>query len=101
TIIKYANTQLRLRQYIKYKYHRSDMYLYELNYQFMKDFESFLKQKFDNSGVTVYKHYQRTARVIHQAMHLGLLDKNPFEGYKIKLPRKKIQYLTQEEVDKI
>jgi integrase len=101
TIIKYANTQLRLRQYIKYKYHRSDMYLYELNYQFMKDFESFLKQKFDNSGVTVYKHYQRTTRVIHQAMHRGLLDKNPFEGYKIKLPRKKIQYLTQEEVDKI
>jgi len=101
TIIKYANTQLRLRQYIKFKYHRNDIFLYELNYQFMKDFESFLKQKYDNSGVTVYKHYQRTTRVIHQAMHRGLLDRNPFEGYKIKLPRKKIQYLTQEEIDRL
>jgi integrase len=101
TIIKYTNTHLRLRQYMKFKYHRSDMFLYELNYQFMKDFESFLKQKYDNSGVTVYKHYQRTTRVIHQAMHRGLLDKNPFDGYKIKLPRKKIQYLTQEEIDRL
>ncbi len=42
TIIKYKNTQLRLKQYIKYKYHRNDLYLYELNYQFMRDFEAYL-----------------------------------------------------------
>jgi hypothetical protein len=52
TIIKYKNTQLRLKQYIKYKYHRSDLYLYELNYQFMRDFEAYLKDKFNNANVT-------------------------------------------------
>ena len=26
----------------KYKYHRNDLYLYELNYQFMRDFEAYL-----------------------------------------------------------
>ena len=59
TIIKYKNTQLRLRQYIKFRFQRKDMYLYELNYQFMSGFESFLKQKFNNSTTTCYKHYQR------------------------------------------
>jgi hypothetical protein len=49
TIIKYKNTQLRLKQFMRHRYHRSDMYLYELNYQFMSSFESFLKQKFNNS----------------------------------------------------
>jgi hypothetical protein len=34
-------------------------------------------------------------------MHKGYIDKYPFENYKIKLPRKKIQYLTQEELDRI
>jgi integrase len=101
TIIKYKNTQLRLKQYIKYKYHRGDMYLYELNYQFMRDFETYLKDKFENANVTCYKHYQRFTRVIHQAMHKGYLDKYPFENYKIKLQKKKIQYLTQEEIDRI
>ena len=101
TIIKYKNTQLRLKQYIKYKYHRSDMYLYELNFQFMSGFEAYLKQKFNNSTTTCYKHYQRFTRVIHNAMHKGYIDKYPFENYKIKLPRTKILYLTQDEIDRI
>jgi integrase/recombinase XerD len=101
TIIKYKNTHLRLKQYMKYRYHRSDMYLYELNYQFMTGFEAFLKQKFNNSIVTCYKHYQRFTRVIRKAMHKGYIEKYPFENYKIKLPKKKIEYLTQAELDRI
>lgn len=101
TIIKYKNTQLRLKQFIKFRYHRSDLYLYELNYQFMSSFEAFLKQKFNNTTNTCYKHYQRFTRVIHQAMHKGYIDKYPFENYKIKLSKKKIQYLTQDEIDRI
>jgi integrase len=101
TIIKYKNTQLRLKQFIKFRYHRSDLYLYELNYQFMSSFEAFLKQKFNNTTNTCYKHYQRFTRVIHQAMHKGYIDKYPFVNYKIKLQKKKIQYLTQEEIDRI
>lgn len=101
TIIKYTNTHLRLKQFIKFKYHRSDMFLYELNFQFMSGFESFLKQKFNNSTNTCYKHYQRFTRIIHKAMHKGYIDKYPFENYKIKLQKKKIQYLTQEEIDRI
>ncbi len=34
-------------------------------------------------------------------MHKGYIEKYPFENYKIKLPKKKIQYLTQEEIDRI
>ena len=34
-------------------------------------------------------------------MHKGYIDKYPFENYKIKLPRTKILYLTQEEIDLI
>ena len=39
--------------------------------------------------------------MIHKAMHKGYLDKYPFENYKIRQPKKKIQYLTQEEIDRI
>ena len=67
----------------------------------MSGFEAYLKDKFDNSNVTCYKHYQRFARVIHQAMHNGYLDKYPSKNYKIKLQKKKIQYLTREEIDRI
>ena len=75
TIIKYKNTGLRLRQ--------------------------FLKHKFENSTTICYKHYQRLTRMIHNAMHKGYLDKYPFENYKIRMPKKKIEYLTQEEINRI
>ena len=48
TIIKYANTRLRLSQFLKFKFRRSDIFLYELNYDFMKGFEIFLRERFDN-----------------------------------------------------
>jgi integrase len=101
TIIKYKNTVLRLRQFLKYKFKRSDIFLYELNYYFISEFEAFLKHKFDNSTTTCYKHYQRLTRMIHNAMHKGYLEKYPFENYKIRMPKKKIEYLTQEEINRI
>jgi len=101
TIIKYKNTTLRLKQFIKYKYKRNDIFLYELNYYFITEFEAFLKHKFDNSTTTCYKHYQRFSRMIRNAMHKGYLDKYPFENYKIRQPKKVILYLTQDEVDRI
>jgi len=101
TIIKYKNTVLRLKQFLKYKYKRNDIFLYELNYYFISEFDAFLRYRFDNSTTTVYKHYQRLTRMIRNAMHKGYLDKYPFENYKIRQPKKKIQYLTQEEIDRI
>ncbi len=71
TITKYKNTVLRLKQFLKYKYKRSDIFLYELNYYFISEFETFLRHKYDNSTTTCYKHYQRLTRIIHQAMHRG------------------------------
>ena len=53
-IVKYANTRLRLSQYLKLKFKRSDVFLYELNYDFMRGFEIFLRDRFDNSTTTVY-----------------------------------------------
>jgi integrase len=67
----------------------------------MKGFEIFLRERFDNGTTTVYKHYQRFTRVLNIAMQKGMLDRHPFPEYKLRQPKKKIEYLTQEEVDVI
>jgi len=101
TIIKYKNTRLRIQQFIKYKFKRGDMFLYELNDQFMTDFEFFLKEKYDNSKTTCYKHYQRFTLVVRKAIQKGYLDKYPFPEYRIRMPKKRIEYLDREELDRI
>jgi integrase len=101
TIIKYRNTVLRLKQFMKYKYKRKDVFLYELNFHFISEFESFLKYKYDNSTTTCYKHYQRFTRMIRRAINKGYMEKYPFADYKIRMPKKKIQFLTQAELNRI
>ena len=101
TIIKYTNTRLRLSQYLRFRFKRSDYFLYEINYDFMKNFDVFLRDRFSNSTTTVYKHYQRFTRVLNIAIQKGLLDRHPFPTYKIRMPKKKIEYLTQDELDRI
>lgn len=98
TIIKYTNTKLRLSEYMKSKYGRTDLFLYELNYDFIRDWEIYLKNKFNNSQTTCYKHYQRFTRIIRVAMQKGYLQKYPFDDYKIKLPKKEVEFLTIEEI---
>jgi len=101
TLIKYTNTKLRLTEFMKFKYNRTDLFLYELDVDFIRDFELFLKQKFTNSQTTCYKHYQRFTRMIRYAMQKGFLQKYPFDDYKIKLPKKEVEFLTIEEINKI
>lgn len=101
TIIKYTNTKLRLQQYLKYKYKRSDIYLYELNYSFVSDWIAFLKDKYENSITTCYKHYQRLTRILRKGMNKGYLEKYPFADFKIRMPKKRIEYLTMDEINRI
>lgn len=88
TIIKYTNTRLRIKQFIKYKFKRSDLFLYELNDNFLTEFEMYLKEKCDNSKTTCYKHYQRFTLVVRKAIQKGYLDKYPFPDYRIRMPKK-------------
>lgn len=101
TLIKYSNTKLRLSEFMRSKYNRTDLFLYELNLDFIRDFEIFLKQTFENSQTTCYKHYQRFTRMIRYCQQKGYLQKYPFDDYKIKLPKKQVEFLTVEEIKKI
>lgn len=68
TIVKYASTKLRLQQFLKLKYKRSDIFLYELNHSFVSEWVLYLKNKHGNSSTTCYKHFQRLTRVIKKAI---------------------------------
>jgi integrase len=101
TIIKYRNSQLRVSEYIKKRFKRNDIYLYELDYDFIKEFESFLKIEYNNSNTTCAKHFQRISRVVRIALNRGFINRYPFGEYKPKIDKSEIVYLTYEEIQKI
>lgn len=101
TIIKYENTTLRLAEFLKHKFNRTDIFLYELNDNFLWEFEFFLKETYGNNTTTCYKHYQRFTRIIRMALQKGYMDKYPFREYKIRPLKKRIEYLDRVELGSI
>ena len=101
TIIKYRNSQLRINQYVKKRFKRNDLFLYELDFAFIDGFETFLKTEFNNSNTTCAKHYQRISRVVRIALSKGYINRFPFSDYKPKIDKSPLVYLTFEEVKKI
>ncbi len=101
THTKYRQTYDRVMEFSKIKYNRTIFYLYDLDDNFMEEFEIYLKTVVKNNQTTIYKHWQRLSRVLRYAMKKRMLDQYPFVDYSIKLPKKPVEYLTQEEVDRI
>lgn len=101
TLIKYQQTYNRIMEFAKHKYNRTTFYLYDLDDLFMTDFEMFLKTEIQNNQTTIYKHWQRLSRVIRYAMKKRMLDVFPFVDFNIRLPKKRVEYLTKEEVERI
>jgi integrase len=101
TLTKYTNTKERVKEFIKHYTNRNDLYLYELESQFMEDFDLWLRKKYKVSHNTVYKTYQRFTRFIRHEISRGNLEKYPFTDYQIKMVVKEGHYLSFEDIQKL
>lgn len=101
TLTKYTNTKERVKEFIKHYTQRNDIYLYELDSQFMEDFDLWLREKYKVSHNTIYKTYQRFTRFIRYEISRGNLDRYPFPDYQIKMIVKEGHYLSFEDIQKL
>lgn len=101
TLTKYTNTKERVKEFIKHYTRRNDIYLYELDSQFMEDFDLWLRKKYHVQHNTVYKTYQRLTRFIRYEISRGNLDKYPFPDYQIRMVVKEGHYLSFEDIQKL
>ncbi|MGB5378229.1 phage integrase SAM-like domain-containing protein [Muriicola sp.] len=94
-------------EYIKYEYDKEDMYLQDLNYEFVIGFESFLRSyhpKHYQGSIgnnAVMKHIQRLRRMIPLAYHLEWIERDPFVKFKPKMEKKEREFLTKNELHRI
>ncbi|MCZ2481297.1 site-specific integrase, partial [Aquirufa nivalisilvae] len=101
TLTKYTNTKERVKEFIKHYTQRNDIYLYELESQFMEDFDLWLRKKYNVQHNTIYKTYQRFTRFIRYEISRGNLDKYPFPDYQIRMVVKEGHYLSFEDIQKL
>ena len=101
TLVKYTNTKERVKEFIKHKTQRNDIFLYELDSSFMEDFDLWLRKKYKVSNNTIYKTYQRFTRFLNQEISKGNLEKYPFPDYSIKMVVKQGHYLSYDDIQKL
>lgn len=107
TLKNYFTTVKYLKEFLLKQFKKSDIYLIELDYQFITQFEYFLRtyeptdhhKGMANNGAM--KHLERFRKMVRLGVKLGWMEKNPFELYKLKMQKVERDFLTSDELSKI
>lgn len=101
TYYQYCHTYKLCAEFIKSKYKMSDVIIKQLDIDFIKAFNEYLRTKKGLGPGTVIGHINRVTKVIRIAIDSNIIPTNPFEDFVPERPVKKRRYLTTEEFSKL
>ena len=90
-----------LREFVQQKYKRDDLYLRELNINFIQSFHSFLKIDKGMAQNSCTKHLKLLKKIINLSVANAYISFNPFTTYKVEREPVEVDFLDEEELRKI
>ncbi len=106
TVRNFGVTENYINRFLKNK-KLKDIYLQQLNYQFLSDFENFLNSHYPDghpkamSHNTVMKHIQRLRKMVTLAYNLEWINSDPFRRWKMSFEKVNREYLSRRELEKL
>lgn len=108
TKFTYRATRHYLLRFLKEVKKTEDIYLKQINYRFITDFEAFLRKphptKYGTRRLghnTIMKHLCRLRSLVNFAIKLDWMTDYPFKSYRMSYKQTKVRYLTQKELERI
>ena len=107
TLKNYNSTETYLHRFLQDKMNKKDIFLYQLSYSFIVDFEHYLRttnpinkgQPLSNNGLM--KHLERLKKLLNLAVKLEWVEKHPFVRFSLKFTKHDRPFLTQQELEKL
>ena len=90
-----------LKEFVQQKYKREDLYLRELNLNFIQSFHTFLRIDKGMAQNSSTKHLKLLKKIVNLAVANSYMAINPFITYKIEREPVEIDFLDEEELRKI
>lgn len=90
-----------LKEFVQQKYKREDLYLRELNLNFIQSFHTFLRIDKGMAQNSSTKHLKLLKKIINLAVANSYMATNPFITYKVEREPVEIDFLDEEELRKI
>jgi hypothetical protein len=98
TVERYRTSYKHTKEFIKQHYKTDDMPLSEINHQFIKDYEFYLKTLRKCAHNTTVKYLKNFNKIIRLALANEWMKSDPFSKIKYKLDKVDKEYLTDEEL---
>lgn len=107
TMRHYKSSQSYLKKFLSKEMKTSDIFLKDLNYAFLINFENFLRsyqpvdhqRKIGNN--TTMKHIQRLRKMVTMAFHMEWIVRDPFVKFKSSFDKTEREFLSAEELQRI
>lgn len=101
TFYCYCHSFRLVKEYIKKQFNREDLFLLELNYSFIENFNIFLKTEHKQKINTTVKHLKCLKRITNIAIANKYLHFDPFLNHKLEREVVEKAFLSEEELRRI
>jgi len=99
TVEKFETSLKCLSEFIIHKHKKADIFLSEINHQFIQDFEFYLKAIRHLQHNSSIKHLKNLKKVIRIALANGWMKQDPFLNIKFKHEKKNVEFLSDKELE--
>jgi site-specific recombinase XerD len=101
TLQRYNTSLFHTKSFMEWKYKLSDMDVKKLNYEFVSQYEFWLKSFRNCNHNSAIKYIANFRKIINRCLRNGWLDKDPFAGFKMTKKEVVPEFLTEHELDAI
>jgi len=101
TLIRYNTSRDHTKAFLQWKYNLDDIDIKRLNYEFVSDFEFWLKTERHCGHNTTMKYISNLKKIVNNCLRKGWLLKDPFLGFKMTREEVEKEALTEQDLKKI
>lgn len=101
TFERYETSFRHTQEYMRWKYQIEDIDIKQLNYEFISNYEFWLKSERKCDHNTTVKYLSNFKKIVHICIKNGWLDRDPFVGFKMTKREVERPFLVDEELTRI
>jgi len=101
TLKKYKTAYKSIEEFIKHQYKMNDLPIDQLNYQFITEYEYYLKTIKNIQHNTAMGMIKKLKKIVRQCVANDWLMKDPFMAYKVKTRETHRAYLSETEIEEL
>lgn len=101
TLERYTTSKKHTQEFMKWKYKKNDIDIKKLKYEFITDYEFWLKSVRRCDHNTSMKYLSNFKKIVNICIKNGWLDRDPFAGFKMAKREIDRPFLIEEELNRI